>query len=139
MATAKENPFKVVMKKTTLPVTLLSDSRKNSKSHLLQTESFESTFGKRSTRKKPNVSSGSLGDYLASIESATEVFEEKERNTVVQEFKDCAKEYIFSAGQSKRIWNELYKVIDSSDVILQVSFVKVAFFPLSCNTLPCLN
>ena len=23
-------------------------------------------------------------------------------------------------GQSKRIWNELYKVIDSSDVVIQV-------------------
>lgn len=27
---------------------------------------------------------------------------------------------LFKAGQSKRIWNELYKVIDSSDVIIQV-------------------
>ena len=34
--------------------------------------------------------------------------------------RDAAREYIFAAGKSKRIWNELYKVIDSSDVILQV-------------------
>ena len=34
--------------------------------------------------------------------------------------KDAHREYIFAAGKSKRIWNELYKVIDSSDVILQV-------------------
>jgi nuclear GTP-binding protein len=27
---------------------------------------------------------------------------------------------LFKAGQSRRIWNELYKVIDSSDVIIQV-------------------
>lgn len=27
---------------------------------------------------------------------------------------------LFKAGQSKRIWNELYKVIDSSDVVIQV-------------------
>jgi nuclear GTP-binding protein len=31
-----------------------------------------------------------------------------------------ARESIFSKGQSKRIWNELYKVIDSSDVILHL-------------------
>ena len=31
-----------------------------------------------------------------------------------------AKEAIFSKGQSKRIWNELYKVIDSSDVVIHV-------------------
>ena len=30
----------------------------------------------------------------------------------------AAREPIFSKGQSKRIWNELYKVIDSSDVIV---------------------
>ena len=27
---------------------------------------------------------------------------------------------LFKAGQSRRIWGELYKVIDSSDVIIQV-------------------
>ena len=31
-----------------------------------------------------------------------------------------AKEAIFTKGQSKRIWNELYKVIDSSDVVIHV-------------------
>jgi len=36
------------------------------------------------------------------------------------EDKDEARDPKFSKGQSKRIWNELYKVIDSSDVVLQV-------------------
>jgi nuclear GTP-binding protein len=31
-----------------------------------------------------------------------------------------AREAVFSKGQSKRIWNELYKVIDSSDVVIHV-------------------
>lgn len=31
-----------------------------------------------------------------------------------------AQDPIFDKGQSKRIWNELYKVIDSSDVVLHV-------------------
>lgn len=34
--------------------------------------------------------------------------------------RDKARDWIFGAGQSKRIWSELYKVIDSSDVIVQV-------------------
>lgn len=33
-----------------------------------------------------------------------------------------AKDAIFDKGQSKRIWGELYKVLDSSDVVIQVSF-----------------
>ena len=31
-----------------------------------------------------------------------------------------ARESVFLKGQSKRIWNELYKVIDSSDVVIHV-------------------
>jgi nuclear GTP-binding protein len=34
--------------------------------------------------------------------------------------KDAVQHAIFSKGQSKRIWEELYKVIDSSDVLLYV-------------------
>lgn len=36
------------------------------------------------------------------------------------EFTDEARAWYLQAGQSKRIWNELYKVIDSSDVIIHV-------------------
>ena len=36
------------------------------------------------------------------------------------EKKDISKDRRLEAGQSKRIWEELYKVIDSSDVICQV-------------------
>ena len=34
--------------------------------------------------------------------------------------KDKVRDWVFGAGQSKRIWSELYKVIDSSDVLIQV-------------------
>ena len=36
-------------------------------------------------------------------------------------FKEAAALTIFDKGQSKRIWGELYKVLDSSDVIIEVS------------------
>lgn len=32
----------------------------------------------------------------------------------------AVREAIFSKGQSKRLWGELYKVIDASDVVVQV-------------------
>lgn len=34
--------------------------------------------------------------------------------------KDTMLERAYEKGQSKRIWGELYKVLDSSDVIVQV-------------------
>lgn len=36
------------------------------------------------------------------------------------EANDAPLDYILAAGTSKRIWGELYKVIDSSDIILHV-------------------
>jgi nuclear GTP-binding protein len=36
------------------------------------------------------------------------------------DFADEARAWYLQAGQSKRIWNELYKVIDSSDIIIHV-------------------
>lgn len=37
-------------------------------------------------------------------------------------FRDLVRHSMFEKGQSKRIWGELYKVVDSSDVVVQVSF-----------------
>ena len=34
--------------------------------------------------------------------------------------RDAAKDSMFAKGQSRRIWSELYKVVDSSDVLVQV-------------------
>jgi nuclear GTP-binding protein len=47
---------------------------------------------------------------------------EKDKDLVTDEpdFKEESKEPLFNKGQSKRLWNELYKVIDSSDVVVQV-------------------
>ena len=39
--------------------------------------------------------------------------------------RDLVRHTMFEKGQSKRIWGELYKVIDSSDVVVQVSFCQV--------------
>ena len=33
---------------------------------------------------------------------------------------NVARDRLFEKGQSRRIWAELYKVIDSSDVVIQV-------------------
>jgi nuclear GTP-binding protein len=54
--------------------------------------------------------------------SASETYkEEKDRNLKTEaEMKDEKRSELFEKGQSKRIWSELYKVIDASDVIIQV-------------------
>jgi hypothetical protein len=46
-----------------------------------------------------------------------------------QGVKNVAREKLFDKGQSKRIWAELYKVVDSSDVVVQVCI----FSPALCQ------
>lgn len=98
---------------------------------ILETESFEQTFGPKSQRKKPRVAASSLEELAENAVKHNEQFEEKReldstlglmaQNEQNEDgWTQTAKEAIFSKGQSKRIWNELYKVIDSSDVVIHV-------------------
>ena len=119
---ANDNPYKVVLGQKKLPWTLLKDPEKERRPHIVGVEPFEATFGKKATRKKPKLA---VFDYEALAKHA----EEKESNYEVEKDTNFVKgEYyrkenpdpLFQKGQSKRIWGELYKVIDSSDVVIQV-------------------
>ncbi|CAM1298973.1 GNL2 (predicted), partial [Pycnogonum litorale] len=118
------DPYQVVMKQTKLPITLLNETSKHSRVHLLETESFENTFGRKSHRKRPNVTASDLQDLLNNASNKTDLYDHtKDSDLFVEpEFPDrkLSKDILMTAGQSKRIWNELYKVIDSSDVVVQV-------------------
>ncbi|KAL3867873.1 hypothetical protein ACJMK2_040719 [Sinanodonta woodiana] len=123
MAKVKKNPYKVVMRQTKLPVTLLNESAKHARVHLLDTESFESTFGKKSQRKKPNLKVTDMQTLIDQVNSASGKYEESKDQDLVREepeYSDEPLEMVFKAGTSKRVWNELHKVIDSADVLVQV-------------------
>ncbi|KAL6038914.1 hypothetical protein STEG23_010003, partial [Scotinomys teguina] len=95
----------------------------NAKVHILDTESFESTFGPKSQRKRPNLFASDMQSLLENAEMSTENYDQgKDRDLVTEDtgVRNEAQEEIFKKGQSKRIWGELYKVIDSSDVVVQV-------------------
>ena len=76
MKTAMSDPYQVVLRKTDLPVSLLNEKAKFARVHLLETESFESTFGKKAKRKRPNLSANSLSDMVARAENATQSYSE---------------------------------------------------------------
>lgn len=123
MAKVKKDPYKVIMRQTKLPITLLNETAKYAKVHLLDTEGFETTFGKKAQRKKPKLKTADMQALVDQAMSAGEGYSaEKDHDLVTEapEFKDEQPEVIFKAGQSKRVWGELYKVIDSSDVVIQV-------------------
>ncbi|XP_019948919.1 nucleolar GTP-binding protein 2 [Paralichthys olivaceus] len=125
MGAIQKDPYRVVMKRSKLPMSLLHDRVKahNSKVHILDTEGFETTFGPKAQRKRPSLVVGDMKDLLEQAEaSALSYSADKDKDLVTEDtgVRDEAREEIFKKGQSKRIWGELYKVIDSSDVIIQV-------------------
>lgn len=120
---AIKNPYQVVMKPTNLPITLLNEKVKNSRVHLLDTEGFDKTFGPKKQRKRVNLKFGDLEAMSKGVEESGEKYDESKDIDRVREdsgVKEGQRDWVFGAGMSKRIWNELYKVVDSSDVLLQV-------------------
>lgn len=123
------DPFSVVLKSSKLPLSLLQDPTKTKRMDLLSIEPYEHTFGAKRQRKKPKLASYDIENFMTEIGTKDEKYEEEKDVNLqfdvktgllkVPELKHC-KEEIFDKGTSKRIWAELYKVVDSSDVLIQV-------------------
>ncbi|XP_078539455.1 nucleolar GTP-binding protein 2 [Lissotriton helveticus] len=116
MDVVMKDPYRVVMKQTKLPMSLLHDRIKphNSKVHILDTETFGTTFGPKAQRKRPSLSVCDVQELLKTAETSADNYsQEKDRDLIVEDdgVRDEVREEIFKKGQSKRIWGELYKVL----------------------------
>ncbi|KAG5673480.1 hypothetical protein PVAND_003524 [Polypedilum vanderplanki] len=123
MGKVMKDPYQVVMKPTNLPITLLNESAKYQRVHLLDTQSFSSTFGPKAQRKRPTLKVKDLDDMVKAAEQASETYNDEKDYDLIRDdggVRQMPRDWVFAAGQSKRIWNELHKVIDSADVLLQV-------------------
>jgi nuclear GTP-binding protein len=65
-----------------------------------------------------------MNEMMEGVEKLQDNYDEtndkfKHKNDMI-DAKDAARHAIFDKGLSKRIWEELYKVIDSSDVVIYV-------------------
>ncbi|KAM3722190.1 Nucleolar GTP-binding protein [Dirofilaria immitis] len=117
------DPFQVVMRQTKLPISLLTEKAKQQRVHVLDTESFEYTFGKKALRKKPKVKIENLETLCGEVVQRAEQYDETADSSLIKNANPEAMENsnpLFKAGQSNRVWGELYKVIDSSDVVVEV-------------------
>eukprot|EP01134_Creolimax_fragrantissima_P001634 CFRG1634T1 len=123
MADKVNDPYQLLLRQSKLPMSLLTDSTKQSRAHLLDTETFDTTFGKKAQRKRPKLMSGDLSELIKGVEEKGEQYEVSKDSNVVKDNGGVREEImdgIFTKGQSKRIWGELFKVIDSSDIVIQV-------------------
>jgi nuclear GTP-binding protein len=126
MTVKQADPYSVILRRKKIPMALLKESSEQVASmNILETECFDSVFGSKKTRKRPNL--GSSLDYNDLAKSAVsraasyDVDPSKDSNVYCEDTDgDMRKDDLFSKGQSKRIWAELYKVLDCSDVVLEV-------------------
>ncbi|CAJ0575546.1 unnamed protein product, partial [Mesorhabditis spiculigera] len=120
----QENLGKVVLRQTKLPITLLQEKAKQQRVHVVDTESFEHTFGKKALRKKAKLAVDTVEALAQNVEERQAGYKHEadrdlyDRNADIERFEN--KNPLFKAGQSNRVWGELYKVLDSSDVVIQV-------------------
>lgn len=145
VAAQQSDPYSYLLKQNKLPMSLIKDNE-NTKNGIKQhqakiaveTAPFKDTFGPKAQRKRPKLAVSSLEDlvgesekmhesYLDRLEqarmlsgTALDAVLDNAEQAEVDGTLNAAREAIFSKGQSKRIWNELYKVIDSSDVVIHV-------------------
>lgn len=133
----KADPYSVLLKRNKLPMGLLQDDSKatGKRAHIVETEPFANTFGPKAQRKRPRLDIGSLAELgestTAADEAAAAVLAGQNPEEVAAAAEAAAEaEYhptrstatqpIYAKGTSKRIWGELYKVLDSSDVVIHV-------------------
>lgn len=122
MAEKSKDPYTVLLKSNKLPMSLLeTPGQKEHEAKIkVGTQPFSATFGPKAQRKRPKIDVGSMEEMAGHLETVEKKYADKletdkllsgqlgeeERAGVIKE----AREPIFSKGQSKRIWNELYKV-----------------------------
>ncbi|KAK2774283.1 GTPase required for pre-60S ribosomal subunit nuclear export and maturation [Emmonsiellopsis sp. PD_33] len=134
------DPYQVLLKTNKLPMSLIRDGSNTNglKEHqakiAVENAPFSDTFGPKAQRKRVKLSVGTLEDlagesvkmhdtYLDRLDQAkllSGTSGQDAENAENDGQLTTAREPVFSKGQSKRIWNELYKVIDSSDVVIHV-------------------
>ena len=125
---AVKDPFKVVLKTSKLPLSLLDSKAEPGKEkfHILDNEPYSETFSKGRKRKRPNITADSLEELVSKANEGADNYNvEKDADLMVETDGTQAhnKNPLLNAGQSKRIWGELYRVLDSADVVVQGEFI----------------
>ncbi|KAI8252031.1 Nucleolar GTP-binding protein 2 [Colletotrichum sp. SAR11_239] len=138
MAEKAADPYSVLLKSNKLPMSLIKEGETNGlKKHqakmTIETSSFGSTFGPKAQRKRVKISSGTITDLMDDADKSLDTYNERLEQAKLlsgnsgpsadgedEGHVTMSIEPIFNKGQSKRIWNELYRVLDSSDVVIHV-------------------
>ncbi|KAI5857368.1 nucleolar GTP-binding protein [Durotheca rogersii] len=146
MAEKANDPYQVLLKSNKLPMSLIrdnSDTKNGLKQHkakmAIESSPFSDAFGPKAQRKRVKLDVSNLVDLAEDTEKSMDVYKDRleqakllsgnsgvdlegasESRPAEEDALTVAIEPIFSKGKSKRIFNELYKVLDASDVVIHV-------------------
>lgn len=126
LANKVHDPYTVLMKQAKIPMSLLKEPEEQ-KIKIKNRINFEETFGPKKQRKKPKLAITDLGEMKEHTESRAESYDPSNDTNIKDTtgwFKTELYNPVLQRGQSKRLWGELYKVVDSSDVLVQVLDVR---------------
>jgi nuclear GTP-binding protein len=134
MAEKASDPYSVLLKSNKLPMTLIRDGsdtpglKQHQAKMTIETSSFQQTFGPKAQRKRVKLGVSSLENLAEDTENSMNTYKERleqarllsgsgedtreggENGADVSDALSLAIEPVFNKGQSRRIWNELYKV-----------------------------
>ena len=121
------DPYSVILRRKKLPMGLLVESKvlqDGGKLQLLEVEPFAAAFDGKRQNKRPKVGAQTLEALASTADSKAESYgagtSDKDAVREAESLVPGRLHDLFLKGQSKRIWSELYKVIDCSDVVLHV-------------------
>lgn len=118
------DPYTILLKSKKTPLSLIKENDDKPTVSLLQCEKYEDTFGPKARRIRPKIQAESLEELANKCSEKDKGYNiDKDRDlkrTIPISERDENRDKRIEAGQSKRIWEELYKVLDSSDVVVMV-------------------
>ena len=123
---AKKDPYAFLINKNKIDLSIFAKSSKFQKNKLTDVEPFSDTFGPKSKRIKPKFMLDSIEDLAQraiELDKKYDHVTDSNRADLKNSIHNDPKYNIdkrLEAGQSRRIWEELYKVIDSSDVLCMI-------------------
>lgn len=135
---AATDPYTVVLKRSKLPMALINDGNVGGRKEVIGSDSsslpklrgdtlvalepFEGVFGSKKTRKRARIQAADLATLATQAAEREAAFENVAGRGPAESDGEGGGpvEMIYQKGTSRRIWGELYKVIDSSDVLVQV-------------------
>eukprot|EP00792_Barthelona_sp_PAP020_P005054 TRINITY_DN2471_c0_g1_i2.p1 TRINITY_DN2471_c0_g1~~TRINITY_DN2471_c0_g1_i2.p1 ORF type:complete len:744 (+),score=209.64 TRINITY_DN2471_c0_g1_i2:29-2233(+) len=125
----EHDPHQVLLKPKDIPYSLLfnDEDQVEKNFHITDVESFDNTFGPKAQRLRPTLEVSDMDGLMTKASDKLNNYDADKDSNVIRENDGTSlavDQPIYQKGQSKRIWGELFKVVDSSDVIIQILDVR---------------